>query len=450
MEEESKGLDDQSTSSQEAAGREDRASATERQGSAEVALDGAAEGAGRGRKSVKNQDKAEKSEKKAWVAVGAAAYGKLVGELSHLSAKLVHTKAGALGVRLGPDALIDAPYVAVSCMPAGSVPLDYVSDSKIANQHRQMMMAAEGREAERFDRIDPQDRDEAKKAWDLAQSTDQVYGQAGVSMRLRQILLPMAGDENSATDYVSLTPLHSGGLSELIRSRIRAEEAAWRAAFEEAHRRADGHELSEKKSKQAFAQSRAAAAIADPVFIPFGGSKPLNASAFGLAVQQGLFFPAPSSNKAVRAALRLHHSGLGSVKPNWELLKKYADFHRKMRQTRARGTSIGMEERRAEREILTEMVTDVLRKGDQARVKIQEAIGRGIVDALTSPNCDPLQKGLIDKEERTREWAGKLGAAMAKHVDDFLANSGTGAAAINLDDTDRRAMAKIFAEEASR
>jgi len=398
----------------------------------------------------KGAQKATKIEKKPWVVAGPKVYGKLVQELSHLSAKLVHTKAGAVGVRLGPDALIDAPYVAVCCMPAGSVPLDYVSDSKIANQHRQMMLASEGRESERFEHIDAQDCDAAKNAWALAQSTDQVYGQNRVSMRLRQVLLPLGRKEELECEYVSLTPLHSGGLSELLRSRIRAEEAAWRAAFESAHQKIDGVALDDKKSKKAFAQSRETALIADPVFIPFGGSKPFNASAFGVAVQQGLFFAAPSSNQAVRLAVRLHHRGIESLRPAWETLKSYANLHREMRRIRAQGGTIGLKEREKEREILSEMLVEVLRKGDAARGNIRNAMDRGVVAELTSQNCDPIQRGLIDPERRNRLWAMQLGAALAKHIDDFLAKNGKGGIAINLDESDRKALAIFFSEEALR
>ncbi len=181
--------------------------------------------------------------------------------LVQFTAKLRNSKIPECGVRVARDSAVDLPFVGVRTLLADGidVPLDYAKKTgSIQETVRKIRLAENGV-------IAGDEADEILSIMRDVRETTLEVGTEAVSVRLRQILLPVGQNAIERDSYLSVTPLESTGFSALLRKKLAV--------------------LERKKPK--FRKG----------ILPFGGSNPRNVGAWGVESQNPIVFLAPDEHE---------------------------------------------------------------------------------------------------------------------------------------------------------
>ena len=331
-----------------------------------------------------------------------ATYLDLAEKLVHFSFKGVNSNAEAGGVRLGPEARLDLPYVSARCLLARRMGLavDYTKNTgpvatPVATVAKQIRMLATDEHGE-----DPTTAESMRAT--IAKTTGSAYetGTESVSPRMRQLLLPKETDQ-----YFAITPLPAAGLSQIINARVRSHNDQVTDAYKQAEK---------SKSPTALIPRRLHTAM-----LGVGGSNPQNVGSLVREMQSPLVFDAPTENQALREAYRIHYQGMTIRLP-------YAEMHtwakwRKQAAAANNGTlPTDLEAREAERTLLLKVARTILLAGQEA-LKLLETHRNDLPgEALLADTLkDPVIRGLIDPAERDSAWPRTFGERVAKEIGRF-------------------------------
>lgn len=339
----------------------------------------------------------DKSEKDDWKTFSADAYRKVAANLVHFSAKGVNSNAESFGVRLGKEAALPLPYISARCLMRRGVtiPVDYLQNPgggkmdmggdlvKIADVMRQIRHLQTDEHGQTPDVVAPL---QVAVAAALDGAYEDQIGGCHVSPRLRQLLLPK-GD-----GYVAITPLPSGGLSQVINQRVQAHNEAVKAAPE---------------PREAWPLRLGGLGV--------GGSNPQNVGSLVRNMQTVLTFTAPTEDRATRAAFAIHFKGVSPIPPR-RLMMLWRDWRKQAIVKNGGQLPTDMEARQAEQTLLENIARAILRQGEKARRRL-EAHSDILGDALLSDELqDELLRGLIDPAERGKDWPRLFGEQVAAAI----------------------------------
>lgn len=191
-------------------------------------------------------------------------YRAIAGRLVHFTIKITHSKAPACGVRVSAAAALDLPLVGVRTLLADGViiPLDHAKKLPgVPQVARQIWDAESGHEAP-----PPAAPPQILGLMRAVRETAHEEGTGSVSVRARQVLLPIGADAAQTDAYLAITPLASTGFSVVLRQKLDAL----------------AHQKGRKKTW--FGKG----------FLGFGGGDSRNVGTFAAAARTPLVFLAPS------------------------------------------------------------------------------------------------------------------------------------------------------------
>jgi hypothetical protein len=332
-----------------------------------------------------------------WKNMSTAALSDLLRHSAQFSGKTVNSNVDALGVRVTIENHLPLPYAAVTTFPdPGVVCCDYLRGAGDAGVMKHVAAVLEGRVAEAFTGVGDGQVEMVREALSILDSPAEI-GTGRVNPRLRQVLLPAA-----AGSYVAVTPLHSAGFSEILRTRLEAERA-----------------LSDAAPKSQPIRRRKMA------FLGFGGANPQNVGRYVRSMQRVPVFSPPRADAELRAAWAIHFNGV-DMAPERPALDAYARWRHEWKKTR--DTSLATREREAE--LIVAIAQSVLERAAAATTLLDEHI-----DSLGSRTCEELaslQRALLDPVLRTKTWREAMAvrilqiiAAHEFHVGDRRATVGS-------------------------
>jgi hypothetical protein len=333
-----------------------------------------------------------------WQAIPAEVYRQEAGKLVHFSAKAVNSNADAFGVRLNQQSRLPMPYVAARCLldKAVGLALDYSqnpggnkteadSSIKVADVIKQIrrLQTAESEaviaEGDNFASL--------KSLLDavFAEAYADPEGLQSVSPRMRQLLLP------KADDYVSITPLPCGGLSQEINRRIQAHNEA-----------AKNNNLNKINSAT----------------LGVGGSNPQNVGSLVREMQTAWAFNAPTEDRSIRAALAMHHNGIAVNLPR-KPMQAWKDWRSEAAAKNNGQIPSDMRSRDQEQKQVLDVAKGVLHQGRKALCLLEQhqvLLGETLLaDSLQ----DSVIRGLIDPGERSKEWPRNFGERVAQAIGSY-------------------------------
>ena len=238
----------------------------------------------------------KKHGEKGWKSYSFEEYAEVSSALIHFSSKTVNSNTKLSGVRITEKKAWDAPYVSVRTLMSRGVrlALDYgEGGAKTAGVYAQMRAVLNGEERAKLASAEEKNmiREEVEKAY----GNYFTVGTDFVDHRLRQVLVPRNGVEGG---YVSMTPVTSGGLCELLC-----------AAGEGLVPRHNEHVAEERKSAEAQGKKAVLRRIRQGQF-GIGGSNPQNIGGLVRSMQKPLFMDAPRAAFGIKEAFFLYHHGL--------------------------------------------------------------------------------------------------------------------------------------------
>lgn len=331
-----------------------------------------------------------KPEKDEWKSYPTAAYQDVAAKLVHFSAKGVNSNAEAGGVRLAPAAGLSLPYVSARCLLAHGATLqtDYTKNAgNTATVVKQMRKLQSGEHGET-----PAEAEKALAVITQAQASGYQEGTEFVSPRLRQLLLPRGNN-----DYLAVSPLPCGGLSKEINSRVQAhtvKQARGSGEGEIPHRLRVG-------------------------ILGVGGANPQNVGSLVREMQTVLVFGAPRENQGLRAAYRLHHSGIRIGLPH-AAMQAWCRWRDKAKAGNDGKIPTDMRSREAERDLLQNVTQAVLQSGREALALLEsqrEQLPNG--QLLSAGFEDAVIRGLIDPTERDKDWPRQFGVRVAEAISHY-------------------------------
>jgi hypothetical protein len=336
-----------------------------------------------------------KAEKDDWKPYSLAEYREVAASLVHFSVKGVNSNAEAGGVRLGPEAGLNLPYVSVRCLIGRGIRLavDYTKNTgniaTVVKQVRKLEGAEHGETGEQAERIN------AAVANALIGGFE--TGTAQVSPRLRQVLLPKGEGH-----YLAATPLPAGGLSKVINERVEAHNTSIAEAY--------------KQAKDTGAATAGIPRRLNLSTLGVGGANPQNVGALVREMQSLLVFEAPTENRSLREAYRIHYQGI-PLRPPARAMRAWREWQDRIKDVHGGVLPTDMETREAEREWVVAIALGVLRAGEQAYRLLErhrDELPGG--ELLAKDLEDAVIRGLINPDERERDWPRSFGQRLAEEV----------------------------------
>lgn len=357
------------------------------------------------------------AEPASWVHLPMELYIATAKSLVHFSGKTANSNIPPVGVRLGPEQSLTLPYLSARTLMDVGIPLalDYVANSgKTATAVKQLHQVVEGRAAGPANEVS-----QLKTLLDEIAQTRSEVGAKAVSLRSRQLLLP-----RREGDYVAVTPLSCGGISRLVRKRVRAHEDVRR-----------NHPDGDKSGLQ-----RLPCAV-----FGLGGANPQNVGSLVRDMQRPLVFFPPSESRQVKAALALYFNGASLRLPR-PLLRTFRDWCVARRIRNDGRIPTDMHTRDEEIEHIRQITQTVLRYGETARQLLlahRDVLPGGGIP-LVSPEADGRARGLIDPELRSRDWPRKFAEQLARRLADHRFRDDRGE--FQFDQNDRNALQTMIEE----
>lgn len=316
--------------------------------------------------------------KKTWKPVSPSVAEVVVRGLSHLSGKTINTNSVAAAVRMAASDHAHLPYVAVSTMPPGHVPMDFAGSARQVGIAQQLMAWSTGEVGQLYENEPEGDeRDVCDKAV-VAMKGGGVLGGDYVSKRLRQIIV-----QDSYGNDVVLTPLQASGFSSVLTERLQDELE-----------QSDG-----KKRLRGY--------------LSIGGSNPQNAGLHARAMARPLYFDAPAEDERLRAAWHYHYKGIRldpSRKPLEALFawrKAYLMSEKKVSR---------MYDREAEARLVRDLAIALRHRADDALEALQEFAETLPGDALVSTSVPKHVRALIDPRMRYHRWEIDVATVVRRRI----------------------------------
>lgn len=384
------------------------------------------------------QPKPEKPQKREeWVSFSREVYIAEIDKLVHFSVKAVNSNARSGGVRL--HGLLDLPYLAVSSLGASGVSLDYLSNvgqrARIAKQVNSVLdgtvdarFGLPGDETlrninddmARIDSLDISDDKKKKEKSDsrkkmfattallpvpdsekqVIRSTIESLGAANltdnsIDCHIKQVLMP----DMSGLD-VSLSPLHSAGLSKMINEaevRLLAQDNA-------------GLKSSEMKKR-----------LVRRAVMDYGGANPQNIGGLTHFMQRPIFAVPPKENPTSRLVFSAHFNGLPAVTN--VAIDNFLAVTDRQQVKRDNGRTEGMMDREEFRRALAKLVRDTLNRADKTYQLLLDNAGLLPADKLGCPillddqvTADKVKSGLIFREQRDAVWREAFSHLVANKI----------------------------------
>ncbi|PPC84688.1 MAG: hypothetical protein CTY38_01175 [Methylotenera sp.] len=282
--------------------------------------------------------------------------------LCHFTAKAVNSNTEG-GIRLPADTLIKLPYVSVSTLGAKKVPLDYIKmiepDSLAAKALYHGYISPKHNAHHQGGMVDLDDL-------------------RGKNVRLRQTIIK---DDNEG--YLSITPLHSAGLSLLIGLKMRATLDTEFELKDEARLNSEKHQIRSIPL----------------ALMSFGGTKKNNVGAHAYWLSNPLFLAAPTESYEVRSAYRFYFKG-PQVKVSHDALRQYLELinkHKALHLKKAGQDSFShsLAFCADENKIIAAIVSALLNHASTARSSVKQYLSLNDDQAGTL-NRDLSVRGLMD------------------------------------------------------
>ena len=360
--------------------------------------------------------KKQKAEK--WKSCPAEEYAAVASALLHFSSKTVNSNTRLAGVRLAEEKAWDAPYVSARTLMSRGVrrSLDYgEGGAKTAGVYKQIRMVLN--EEEGAKQASAEEKRVIREAVEKAYGQGFATGTEFVDHRLRQVLVPRNGVEGG---YVSMTPVTSGGLCELLC-----------AAGEGLVPRHNEHVAEERKSAEAQGKKAVLRRIRQGQF-GIGGSNPQNIGGLVRSMQKPLFMDAPRAAFGIKEAFFLYHHGLpldfSRPGPMRESLLAYAGFRTRYGLDSEKGQEgrSRLAVRQEEERLLGALAESVLSAGEDARDLLWECAdslperfdartGRRILVAESV--ASQAVGGLLEPELRDATWPRRMALAVMDAVE---------------------------------
>ncbi|MGH9799601.1 MAG: hypothetical protein ACRD82_04490, partial [Blastocatellia bacterium] len=222
----------------------------------------------------------------------------------------------------------------------------------------------------------------------LAAKVEQAYADSGgleyVSPRMRQLLLPK--DKN----YVAITPLPCGGLSQEINRRVQAHNDAAK----------DTGLISIKLAT-----------------LGVGGSNPQNVGSLVREMQTAMVFSAPTEDRFLRLAFAIHHNGIAVQLPR-KAMQSWQDWRIGAAAKNNGLIPTDMNSREKERTLVQGVAEGILHQGCKA-LQLLEQHQILIGEELLAEGVDPVSRGLIDPSQRDRGWPRAFGERVAAAIGSY-------------------------------
>ena len=363
--------------------------------------------------------------------------------LVHFNSKTVNSNASLVGIRLGPDAALDLPYVSLRTLLGSglSFPLDYAeggaSKAGIVKQINWVLSdAPEAKDA---------GADEKKAIVEgiaAANASGYSVGTDSVDHRLRQLLIPK---NDAPGGYVSMTPMTAASICPLFFDR---EQGLVPRHSEAAKSEPEGPR---RKLRQAQ--------------LGIGGSNPQNIGSLVRSMQRPLMMASPGAFASTREAFALYHKGLSldvhAPGPFREAVQTYAAFREGVLKAEPDESAITLREREREEELVAAIgraVLDMAVEAQELLVQHEHLLPEDELlphldpprHARVSPLVRPVEiRGLLDPSLRglCDNWPrGMARLAVAKML---MPHKGTGQSLLKLDSSARVSLEAIL-EEALR
>ncbi|WP_215842090.1 hypothetical protein HHS34_005345 [Acidithiobacillus montserratensis] len=329
---------------------------------------------------------------KPWKSYGVDAYLTQAACLATHTTKSVNTNAAGDGVRVQVEKNTEMPYV---CVRFGRDPVDLdYTNGATASPVTEQIDAVLKADFHQFSNVDQTECAVIQEqVLPLLQNSSSTGPSISISPRLRQILV----DDGNGSD-ISLTPLHSGGLSRRLQVILDRELAGIAAEAGQGTR-----------------------AFFDDVVMKVGGDKGQNAGRVHLigAMQKAYRFAVPVDNKdpGIRKAFFIWNRGV----PFWiprVLLEGYVNFLFTLKKSddRKKQSLQRTKSRMGEEFIHMEaIVNSVLSRADRYAEQVRPYVG-SILDGFASPDLPLLQRGLLDRNLRTDAWKDVFASKLAQSI----------------------------------
>lgn len=363
--------------------------------------------------------------------------------LVHFNSKTVNSNASLVGIRLGPDAALDLPYVSLRTLLGSglSFPLDYAEGgaSKAGIVKQINWVLAEAPEAK------DAGADEKKaivEGMAAANASGYSIGTDSVDHRLRQLLIPK---KDAPGGYVSMTPITASSICPLFFDHEQG--------LVPRHNEAAKEESEEARRKLRQAQ------------FGIGGSNPQNVGSLVRSMQRPLMVSAPGASASTREAFALYHKGLSldvhAPGPFKEAVQLYAAFREDVLRAEPDESAITLREREREEKLVAAIGRAVLDMAAEA----QELLARHahlLPEDELLPHLDPPRHALVSPHVRPVEIRGLLDPSLRGLCDNWprsmarltvakmlMPHKGTGQSLLKLDSSARISLEAIM-EEAFR
>lgn len=344
---------------------------------------------------MKAKKKPDAKKLKTWKPLTYGAYVQQTHELVTHSIKGVNTNAAPCGVRSIPQPRANFPYACVR-FANQPVELDYIKNSTspfAASVATDQITAA--LKPEQSDFIDvPAEEVELIRAR-VAPLLQQPETNAPelVSPRAKQILF---SDGNGGD--ISLTPLHSGGLSARLHGLV---DVALNA-----------------RAQRAIASNAPSIGCQfETVMIKVGGDKLQNAGRARLvgAMQKAYLFSVPHEiTPTLRRAFAVYYKGV-SLRPADGAVRQYGTWllGERTKDGVLQRSLTGM---KSEREIVQRMANDILDRAKRGADLIAPLVKSGELPGLISPTLPLFMRGAIDMAQRSNAWVDEFSNEVAAQI----------------------------------
>lgn len=378
----------------------------------------------------------EKKSKKAWPEIDREK--SLAAEMNayHFTGKLTNTNIQSPpAVRLSAADKIDLPFVSVSTIGVEHIDTDYLSNTSVA-EFNQMRTVWRRDVLEKY-KSGPPTQEQLDRAVALApeileiqRNTPAEVNTHQVDPRFRQIIMP-TGDEN--TPWVSLSPLHSSGLSVLIRNRLEQESIDHGIQEDED----EDEEADEKKAESSNSDDDETQEIKKKIyrlkaFTRVGGGKPVNAGYHATSMHYVLAFTAPEIDEDLRRALAIHHHGHLRGGRFYAPFRETVDFlswrQDIIKAHNATTMPSNMQIREEEAQHIRNIARAALRSAEWALSQVKAYVkddmedengNKGHFDSPTSKNMSPFMRALIDPNLRDKGFPRKFAQELIRSIERF-------------------------------
>lgn len=401
---------------------------------------------------------------KTWKTHPPEAYARAVADLVHFSSKTVNSNAALVGIRLSPDAILDAPYVAARTLLARgvSLELDYgKGGAAVAGICKQINAVLHNEPL--AEQASEEERTAIEEAMERAKSSPFCVGTEYVDHRLRQILIPR---EDAEGGYVAVTPITAGGVCELLFGKdnglVTLHNAAWDEEDKKSGKENDSAVSRKKLKKQATEQheeelheSSETAAKDDAgekapakrrklrqAQFGIGGANPQNVGGLVRVMQKPLFVEAPRGKNEGRKAYSLYYKGIPLDFSRSPVLRKalaaYADFRKRWELDREAPSSASygrthLKVRQEEEQIVVVIVAAVLQETESACQILREHTDilphevnpETGLKAMVSPQLKPaVLRGLFDASLRDGTWPRAMAELVSNRMEQAQYDNG--------------------------